>query len=176
MNRIARLAEMRLDQSVDVEHSQHVVIFVLKNPGKPAIRMNRELVAVKIDGGEGDTVTATEGEPFAGDRQAPLEFLLFIERADGSRLDQQRRVDGNTAVLNIVVVNPVIHEQGEVDSDLRCRQPDTRSEFHGGKHVLNQIFHAVINVLYPSARTVKNRISGDDDVPNTHSNSLMSVA
>lgn len=79
-------------------------------------------------------------------------------------------------MLNVLFVNPVVHEQGEVDSDLRCGQTNTGGKFHGGKHVLNQLFEVFVDVFDTRAGAVKHGVSRDDNVPNTHRPSLMSVA
>jgi hypothetical protein len=176
LNCLSRFGVVWLDQSINVKNAEYVIELVLKDAGEPTVRIDCKLVAVQVCCCEGGTVASAEWKPFPRDGQAPFEFLVFIERANRRWFHKHRWVDRNAAMLHIIFVDPVVDEQCEIDSNLRCGQTDTGCEFHRGKHVVNQLFEVVINVLDLGARAVQHGISRDDDVPYTHRSSLMSVA
>jgi hypothetical protein len=88
MNRVASLGEVRFGQSVDVQDSQKVVVFVLEYSRKPTLRVNRVFVSIKVGGGEDDPITSSKWKTLAWDRKAPFQFLDVIERVDWGRLEK----------------------------------------------------------------------------------------
>lgn len=80
MNRVASLGVVRFGQSVDVQNSQKVVVFVLENSRKPAISVNRKFVSIKVGRGKDDPIASAKREAFTRHRQAPLEFLDLVQR------------------------------------------------------------------------------------------------
>jgi hypothetical protein len=79
-------------------------------------------------------------------------------------------------VLSAIVIDPVVDKQGVIFADLRSCKPDAWRDLHRGKHILDELLDVVIDSRNRGAGTVQNGISRDDDIPNSHCSSLISVA
>jgi hypothetical protein len=79
-------------------------------------------------------------------------------------------------MLSVIVINPVVNEQRKILTDLRCGETYTGGKFHRREHVIDQFSDVIVNMQHRHGGTVQNGVSRDDNFPNSHALSLMSVA
>ncbi len=73
---------------VDRQHAVEVVELVLEHPTDVVVGLHEPLLAVEVEGAEGDHLGAHDGEADVGDREAPLGPLALAALLDDLRVDR----------------------------------------------------------------------------------------